>query len=227
MLPENASFFVRGEDDAEYGPVDLDELREWVVENRAGIGTEVRRDEPGAPWRPWQNFPELVALLAEVHVTGAMAIQAIAPPGRRVLAFAMDLILGYILCIPILFALALIFLPDWCIQSAHVVFQAQLATPPELPGNAEIMVSIIFHVILACYFAGFHVAHGQTPGKALMHLSVVDQSGKKLSPVRAFLRALVVIISINLLFVPFLYVFLNPQRRAFHDMVADSYVIES
>ena len=69
MLPENPTFFVRGEDGVEYGPVDLAELREWVAENRAGIGTEVKRDEPGSIWEPWQNFPELVALLAEVNVT--------------------------------------------------------------------------------------------------------------------------------------------------------------
>ncbi len=87
--------------------------------------------------------------------------------------------------------------------------------------------SVISDVILACYFAGFHAAHGQTPGKALMHLRVVDQAGKKLPPIRALLRALVVIVSMGLLFVPFLYVFLNPQRRAFHDLVVDSYVIES
>ena len=227
MLSENSSFFVRGEDDAEYGPVDLEELREWVVENRAGLGTEVRRDELDAPWRPWQSFPELVALLAEVHVTGAMARQALAPMGRRVLAFAMDLILSGILSSPILFALALIFIPDWCVQSALTSLQPQAGMPPQLPENARIIGSIISDVILACYFAGFHAAHGQTPGKALMHLSVVDQTGKKLPPLRALLRALVVIVSMGLLFVPFLYVFLNPQRRAFHDIVVDSYVIES
>jgi uncharacterized RDD family membrane protein YckC len=227
MLPESSSFFVRGEDQGEYGPVELEELREWIAENRTGIGSEVRRDEPGAPWRPWQNFPELVALLAEVRVTGALASQALAPWSRRALAFAMDLILSGILSFPILFALALIFIPDWCVQSALVSLQQQTGIPPELPTNARIIGSVISDVILACYFAGFHTAHGQTPGKALMHLSVVDQAGKKLPPMRAFLRALVVIISMGLLFVPFLYVFVNPQRRAFHDLVVDSYVIES
>ena len=72
MLPENPMFFVRGEDGVEYGPVDLAELREWVAENRAGIGTEVKRPEPGSVWEPWQNFPELVALLAEVNVTSGV-----------------------------------------------------------------------------------------------------------------------------------------------------------
>ena len=227
MLPENASFFVRGEDGEEYGPVDLDELREWVGENRAGLGTEVRRDEPNAAWHPWQNYPELVALLAEVHATGATAIQAIAPLGRRVLAFAMDLILSGILSSPILVAMALIYLPDWFVQFSVASLQHPSVTPPELPGNAQPLFGMVSNIILACYFAGFHAAHGRTPGKSLMHISVVDQAGQKLPPVRALLRALIVIVSIGLLFVPFLYVFLNPQRRAFHDFVVDSYVIES
>ncbi len=122
MLRENRSFWVRGDDDQEYGPVDLEELREWVRENRAGLGTDVRRDEPDAPWHPWQNYPELVALLAEVHAVGVVPSQVIAPLGKRALAFAMDLILSAILSFPILFALALIFIPDWCVQSALRLF---------------------------------------------------------------------------------------------------------
>ena len=91
MLPENRSFFIRGDDGGEYGPVDLDELREWVRENRAGLGTEVRLDEPNAIWHPWQAYPELVALLAEAHATGSAPVpdQAdpiIAPIWKRILA---------------------------------------------------------------------------------------------------------------------------------------------
>src|SRR5271156_1050378 len=99
MLPENPTFVIRGDDGQEYGPVDLQELREWVQENRAGLGTEVRRDEPNASWHPWQNFPELIALLAEVHVTSPVPGQpalVIAPLWRRLAAFVLDFILAVI-----------------------------------------------------------------------------------------------------------------------------------
>ena len=59
MLPENRAFLIRGDDGQEYGPVDLGELREWVQENRAGVGTAVRLDEPNAPWETWQTYPEV------------------------------------------------------------------------------------------------------------------------------------------------------------------------
>src|SRR5471030_2478256 len=119
MLPEHNVFLIRGDDGQEYGPVDLEELRDWVRENRAGLGTEVRLDETGAPWHPWQNYPELVALLAEVHVTSPVPGQpglVIAPMGRRILAFALDLVLIWILIVPIFLTLVLVFLPDWFVQ---------------------------------------------------------------------------------------------------------------
>jgi uncharacterized RDD family membrane protein YckC len=31
----------------------------------------------------------------------------------------------------------------------------------------------------------------------------------------------------GLFFIPFLHVFLNPQRRAFHDLIADTCVVEA
>ncbi len=61
-----------------------------------------------------------------------------------------------------------------------------MTAPPELPANARIVGSVISDLILACYLAGFHAAHGKTPGKSLMHISVVDQAGQKLPPMRAF-----------------------------------------
>src|SRR5258708_23712119 len=99
MLPENKSFMVRGDDGLEYGPVDLDELREWVRENRAGLGTDVRLDETGTSWHPWQSYPELVALLAEARATApvpGMPGLVIAPMGRRIVAFALDLFLIFL-----------------------------------------------------------------------------------------------------------------------------------
>lgn len=229
MLPENHAYLIRGEDGQEYGPVDLDELRDWVQENRAGLGTEVRRDEPDAPWHPWQTYPELVALLAEVHVTSpvpGLPGLVIAPMGRRVLAFALDLVLISILVTPIFITLGLVFLPDWFVQ--YVVATSQPPyTVPDLPLSAKVVANLISDFALALYLTGFQAAHGQTPAKALLRVRVVDQSGQKPSPVKAFLRALALIISMGLFFLPITYAFFNPQRRAVHDLVADTYVVEA
>jgi uncharacterized RDD family membrane protein YckC len=235
MEPENRSFLIRGEDGLEYGPVDLDELRDWVEENRAGLGTDVRLDEPGASWHPWQTYPELVALLAEVNVTSpALGVpgMTIAPMGRRVAAFALDLILIILLYLPTVVVVTVIYMPDLCARYIQYIQYVQDSpqlpiTPLEIPLSQQLIFNMIFNLILTLYVTGFLVAHGQTPAKALLRLRVVDQFGEKPSPVRAFLRALVLIFSMNLLFIPLTYAFFNPQRRTLHDFVAGTYVVEA
>jgi uncharacterized RDD family membrane protein YckC len=229
MLPESHNFFVRGDDGLEYGPVTLDELRDWVKENRAGLGTDVRRDEPSGDWKPWQNFPELIALLAEVHVTCPVPGQpglVIAPIWRRVLAFGVDLILIYILFIPVLVTMGLALRPDWVVQIMIAAARTPYA-PPDLPLNAKIVIQAVYELILALYFAGFIVAHGKSPAKQLFRVRVVDQSGQKPNAVKATLRTLALIFSMSLFFLPLTYAFFNPQRRALHDFIAGTYVVEA
>jgi uncharacterized RDD family membrane protein YckC len=230
MLPENRAFLVRGDDGTEYGPVDMAELREWVRENRAGLGTVVRLDEPGSPWQPWQTYPELVALLAEAQVTSPVPGHpglVIAPLGRRVCAFIVDLLLSGFLTFPILFALALIYMPDWCVQSALASIQPQLTSPPQLPLNDRIVGSLISDAILVFYMAGFHAAHGKTPAKAFLRTRVVDQNGKKPPFAKSFVRAVALVVSLSLYGLPLAYAFFNPQRRTFHDFIAGTYVVEA
>jgi uncharacterized RDD family membrane protein YckC len=228
MLPENPTFFVRGDDGLEYGPVDLAELREWVQENRAGIGTDVKRDEPNAPWQPWQSHPELVALLAEVTGTtppvGPVA-DVIAPMGRRTLAFVLDFLLISILATPILAVCAFLFLPDW-VSQYQVAVTTPPFIPPELPSAAEGVADVVADAVFVLYFTLFQAIHAMTPAKQLFRLRVVDAEGHAPNFVQAFWRSVVLIFSMNLLFLPMLYAFLNPQRRALHDIIAGTYVVE-
>jgi uncharacterized RDD family membrane protein YckC len=229
MLPEIHTYLIRGDDGQEYGPVDLNEMYSWVQENRAGLGTEVRIDEPDAPWRPWQDYPELIALLAQAHVTSpvpGLPGLVIAPMWRRVAAFGLDLILIMVLATPIFAILAVFFMPDWFVQYIAASYQPSF-TPPEIPLFVKVWSNMTFNLVLTLYFAGFHLAHGQTPGKTLLRLRVVDSAGQKPSLAKSIIRALVLIISMNLLFLPLVYAFFNPSRRALHDFVADTYVIEA
>jgi uncharacterized RDD family membrane protein YckC len=228
MLPENPSFFIRGDDGQEYGPVELGELRGWVQENRAGLGTEVRRDEFGATWHPWQNYPELVALLAEIYVTHPVTRPpgvVIAPIRRRVVALMADLMLLWILFVPIVSVLEL-FLPMDAIAQAAMNPSALQHLPPETL-HQILAFQMLSNGVLALYLTGFLAAHGQTPGKAIMRLRVVGENGQKPPLVNAFLRSVVLIFSIHLLFLPLIYAFFNPQRRALHDFIAGTYVVEA
>jgi uncharacterized RDD family membrane protein YckC len=197
-----------------------------VQENRAGLGTEVRRDEPGATWREWQNYPELVALLAEVQSGATAPGLAFAPMGRRMAAFALDLFLVAIPTMIICITLALALIPDVYVQLT-VWSALHPFSPPELPPHLNLIVDLISDTLLVSYFTGFWIAHGQTPAKALLRLRVVDEFGKKPSLVKSLVRALVLVFSMGLLFLPFTYAFFNPQRRAMHDFFAGTYVVEA
>ncbi len=227
-MPEDHAFFVRGEDGGEYGPVGLAELRSWVGENRVGLGTEARRDAPDEPWRPWQQHPELVALLAEAQATGhEAAVPVIAPLGRRIMAGLLDLVLSHLLLMPILFT-SVFFLP--VDLTARLMLQGVLpqAGPIQFPFWFEMLVDVIYFGGLTLYYTGFHARHGRTPAKSIARLRVVDFNGARPSPLKAFLRATVFIICISppLWGLPLAYAFLNPQRRTLHDMVAGTYVVE-
>jgi uncharacterized RDD family membrane protein YckC len=228
MLPEISQFFIRGDDGQEYGPVELVELREWVLENRAGLGTEVRRDIEGGDWQPWQNFPELVALVAEARATaGAPGVQIVASMGRRIVAFAIDYILVSVLSFPFVYLIGL------RAEIPNLEQQFLLAlVQPDQPVDPAVMYygtlgSLVTQAAFVLYFTLFHAARGQTPGKVLFRIRVIDPDGNKPYFVKSLLRSLAMIFSATLIFLPMAYAFFNPQRRAFHDYIAGTFVVEA
>src|SRR5256885_1989662 len=64
---------IIGEDQKEYGPVHVDQLRRWIAEGRVNRQTKVQA-EGGGEWRPLTEFPELVELL-----TGTITGPAVPP----------------------------------------------------------------------------------------------------------------------------------------------------
>ncbi len=227
MPTENRAFLIRGDDGQEYGPVDLGELRDWVQENRVGLGTDVRLDTPGEPWHSWHDYPELVALLAEAQGTTASALPpglVIAPVRRRFVAWIIDLFFIWILFIPIM-NVAQYFLPMDAIEQAALNPAALQALPPEA-FHRVVAFQVACNGLLALYITGFLAAHGKTPGKSIMRLMVVDENGAKPTLSKALLRTIAFILCLNFLF-PLLYIFVHPQRRALHDLVAGTYVVEA
>ncbi len=202
----------------------MEELREWVQENRAGIGSEVRRDEPGSPWQAWQSYPELIALLAETNATAPVPgapEQTVAPVWRRTVAYLMDSTLLYIFLSPLLSAI---------IPTQELV--DIMSNPNSMQAMQQPMFQlfvafvIIENACLILYFTICTSLYGRTPAKALLRIKVVDPTGRKPTWPKAFVRSLTLVISISLLF-PLAYVFMNPHRRALHDVVADTCVVNN
>lgn len=67
---------------------------------------------------------------------------------------------------------------------------------------------------------------GGTPGKILMGLKIVNPKGESISFWRAFLRNHIgYILSGTIFWAGFFWIFVDKERRAWHDMFADTYVL--
>lgn len=230
-MTENHAYIVRGDDGVEYGPVSLAELRDWVAENRVGLGTDVRPDSAVGDWHPWQFYPELIALLAEVRVMGVPPLMPVlAPFGRRILAAIADLLMSSLVA-GVVLNICRLFIPEDIVDAAQRVSEQiiQGTAAPVMPPAVMYVVLGLFcvsFVVQALYYACFHAVRGRTPAKAIMHIHVVDAAGRKPTFLQALVRGFVYVLSLAMYGIPLFFVFFNPQRRALHDLAAGTYVVE-
>ncbi len=84
---------------------------------------------------------------------------------------------------------------------------------------------IAFYFIQLAYFVCFTSFAGTTLGKALFNLAVVDEEGKKLTFFNALYRESIGKYLSGILNLGYLMIFVDKNRRGFHDYLCDSYVI--
>ena len=77
------------------------------------------------------------------------------------------------------------------------------------------------------YFTLFHGFGGQTPGKKLLGLRVVQSSGKPMTPGLAFLRWVGYIISQIPLCLGFIWIAFDGRKQGWHDKIAATCVIKT
>jgi uncharacterized RDD family membrane protein YckC len=148
----------------------------------------------------------------------------IAPLPRRMFAFALDLVLIALLIWPLMM-MAIAFCPPAILMQLETAVQSGNYVTVQL--SYYVLFNGIVYGVVILYLAGFHWAHGQTPAKTLLRLRVVDRHGRKPEGWRALVRSLVLCLSILPWFLPFFFVFFNPQRRALHDLAAGTCVVEA
>ena len=107
------------------------------------------------------------------------------------------------------------------------LFGESLPANPEFADYFEFKASdgVSSFIDLAYHVVGWSV-YGTTVGKRAFGLSVVRPNGSKLGFGRALVRYLAQILSILTLFVGYLMVAFRKDKRALHDLIADSYVIK-
>jgi len=93
-------------------------------------------------------------------------------------------------------------------------------------GDALAQIGLVLLGILGfLYFFIFHALRGQTPGKRLLGVRVIDAYGQRPSLARALGRTAAYVPSVLLLALGFLWIGFDREKRGLHDWIADTYVI--
>jgi uncharacterized RDD family membrane protein YckC len=85
---------------------------------------------------------------------------------------------------------------------------------------------VFLGMLKAAYFYVFTLVGGQTIGKMAAHIRVIAEDGRGLDPARVIRRTLAGAVSVITLGLAFLPALITPDRRALHDRVAGTRVVE-
>jgi uncharacterized RDD family membrane protein YckC len=212
--PTDSDYWVRGEDDESYGPISLQELRDWALENRVGKGSWVRKGN--GSWGLWESYSELETLLSENPVV-------LAPWGRRCGAFLIDYVILTLL-------ISFVFL---YVYGDLEVFQKEVHSVQEMMDRLKdpvylelsLYMKLLMEFAHFVYFGYFLGRPQQTIGKKIMRLQVVDLQGNPIVKSRSWLRGIASVISIQFFWLGYWIAFLTPKRRALHDWLAQTQVV--
>ena len=91
---------------------------------------------------------------------------------------------------------------------------------------AFLLASLATLLIGSLYFSFFHGYTGQTIGKMLCGLKVVNYHGRTISYSRAFFRCMCYLFSYLCFFFGFLWIAVDRERQGWHDKLAQTYVIK-
>jgi uncharacterized RDD family membrane protein YckC len=94
--------------------------------------------------------------------------------------------------------------------------------------NGPVIFWVVLLVLLAfLYCFIFIAARGQTPGKRLMGVRVVTWYGEPPTLMRSLLRTFGYLLSAALLWLGFIWIGFDREKRGLHDWIAGTYVVRS
>jgi uncharacterized RDD family membrane protein YckC len=109
---------------------------------------------------------------------------------------------------------------DWVIAGIIGFIVGLIITEPVL----NVLVSLVIGI---AYYVGFWTTTGQTPGKMVMKLQVIDaDTGQVCDPGKAFIRYIGYIISAIPLGLGFWWVIWDPNNEGWHDKIAKTRVVK-
>ncbi len=97
-----------------------------------------------------------------------------------------------------------------------------------LASDPAVLGAIVLTIIIALVYAFvFHVVTARTPGMRALKLRIIDLYGEPPSHARAALRAGGYLASVATLFLGFLWIGFDAEKRGLHDWIAGTYVVKA
>ncbi len=143
---------------------------------------------------------------------------------RRLVAYAIDRIILYFISL-FLFLIALLSLGLGGGLSLHrIVMTGDL---PRGTGLYFVVYLVALFTTDMIYFTWFHGSVGQTPGKMVLGLRVIQTSGEKMTFGVALLRWVGTLVSSLFLSLGYLWIALDGKKQGWHDKIAATLVIRT
>jgi uncharacterized RDD family membrane protein YckC len=140
---------------------------------------------------------------------------------RRAVAYGIDkaiLQASYVLIFIVGLLIRMIYQPDW-----HGM---EMDLSDNFPDVGVIWIYYLMALFLdMVYFTWFHGSVGQTPGKMLLGLRVVQVTGESMTFGHAFLRWTGYLISKIAVYLGFLWIAFDRRKQGWHDKIAGTVVV--
>ncbi|MFQ5455106.1 MAG: RDD family protein [Nitrospirota bacterium] len=138
---------------------------------------------------------------------------------RRCFAFIADCIILDILYL--IFIVIGIFATNLALEKTRIYIPSE-----ELVLSLSSLYFIFWFVLFLLYFTFFYSYGGQTPGKMLFRIKVVSSEEEEIHADISFLRSLSYFMSAIFFGGGFLIGLFNKNRKALHDIIADTLVVQ-
>ena len=140
---------------------------------------------------------------------------------RRMMAFLIDMIILFSTSLFILFVGILVLSMRFLSHYREFVPERLMAV------TISFLVVYLFMAVFIgmLYFTYFHGATGQTPGKMIFGLRVVQATGEKMTLGIGFLRWVGYLISAVVVYLGFIWIALDGRKQGWHDKIAGTVVI--
>ncbi|MBN2570279.1 MAG: RDD family protein [Deltaproteobacteria bacterium] len=136
---------------------------------------------------------------------------------RRGIAFSIDKVILQLISITICYIGAKVVVPDYDLTDLSSILPNSLLW-------SFYGITIILDMV---YFTYFHGTTGQTPGKKILGLKVIQKRGEPMTLGIAFLRWVGYLISKIFLYLGFIWIAFNREKMGWHDMIAGTCVVKT